>query len=198
MIVDIPFAEHIKFPAKSTRNRRDSERFIQLIKAVAFLRQKQKQVKEINGKRCIEADHYDYQIAFMVGLNVIAQTLDQFSERARNVLRVCCELTDDLKKAGQPTVITVRQIQEKAPTLGIEFRNRNDLDKQLKKLVDYEYLSLDQPKFNGKKNYTVIFDYVRDEKGEIINIGTPQIREITTPDQLREKLLTIDNIRKNL
>jgi ABC-type dipeptide/oligopeptide/nickel transport system ATPase subunit len=188
--VDIPFAEHIKFPAKSTRNRRDSERFIQLIKAVAFLRQKQKQVKEINGKRFIEADHYDYEIAFMIGLNVIAQTLDQFSERARNVLRVCCELTDDLKKAGQPMVITVRQIQEKAPTLGIEFRNRSDLDKQLKKLVDYEYLSLDQPKFNGKKNYTVIFDYVRDEKGEIMNIGTPEIRDITTPDQLREKLLT--------
>jgi hypothetical protein len=32
--------------------------------------------------------------------------------------------------------------------------------------------------------------YARDDKGEIMNIGTPKIREITTPDQLREKLLT--------
>ena len=187
--VDIPFAEHINFPAKSTRNRRDSERFIQLIKAVAFLRQKQKQVKEINGKSYVEADDSDYQVAYTIGIKVIAATLDQISDRARNALRVCCELTDDLKKNGQPTVITAKQIQEKAPTLGLEFDNRQDLNKQLEKLAEHEYLSLDQPKFKGTKYYTVIFHYARDEKGEIMNISTPEIKEITTPDQIREKLL---------
>jgi hypothetical protein len=188
--VDIPFAEHINFPAKSTRNRRDSERFIQLIKAVAFLRQKQKQVKEISGKRCIEADHYDYKIAYSIGLKVISETLDHISDRDRNVLRVCCELSDDLKKNGNTAVMTVKQIHEKASALGLDSEIGKNLYGQLDKLVEYEYLSDESQKFKRKKYYTVIFPYARDESGEIVNIRAPEIKEITTPDQLREKLLT--------
>ena len=188
--VDIPFAEHIKFPAKWTRNRRDSERFIQLIKAVAFLRQKQKQVKEINGKRYIEADDHDYEIAYSIGFKIISETLDHISDRARNVLRVCCELSDDLKKNGNTAVMTVKQIQEKASALGLDSEIGKNLYVQLDKLVEYEYLSDDSPKFQRKRYFTVIFPYARDESGEIINISTPKIKEITTPDQLREKLLT--------
>jgi ABC-type dipeptide/oligopeptide/nickel transport system ATPase component len=188
--VDIPFAEHINFPAKSTRNRRDSERFIQLIKAVAFLRQKQKQVKEISGKRCVEADHYDYKIAYSIGLKVISETLDHISDRARNVLRVCCELSDDLKKNGNTAVMTVKQIHEKASALGLDSEIGKNLYGQLDKLVEYEYLSDESQKFKRKKYYTVIFPYARDESGEIVNIRAPEIKEITTPDQLREKLLT--------
>ena len=186
--INIPFAEHIKFPAKIARNRRDSARFIQLIKAVAFLKTKAKAGSKRIKAQYIEADDYDYQVAYSIGIKIMAATLDQISERARNVLRVCCELTDDLKKNGQPTIITVNQIQEKAPTLGLDFENRQDLYKQLDKLVEYEYLSFEQPKSKGTKYYTVIFRYARDENRELLNIRAPEIKEITTPDQIREKL----------
>jgi ABC-type dipeptide/oligopeptide/nickel transport system ATPase component len=186
--VNIPFAEHLHFPAKSTRNRRDSERFMQLIKAVAFIRQKQKPVKINDGEKYIEADVYDYEIAFKIGIKVIASTLDQISERARNVLRVCCELTDDLKKGGQQLWFTIKQLREKAPNLGLEFSNIQDLYKQLNALTEHEYLDLNQPQARGKKHYCVSFDYVRDQSGNLLNINTPEIKEITTPDELRQKL----------
>jgi energy-coupling factor transporter ATP-binding protein EcfA2 len=187
--VDIPFADHLNFPAKTTRNRRDSQRFIQLIKAVAFLRQKQKQIKLHDGEKIIEADPYDYEIAYNFGIKVISSTLDQISDRARDVLRVCCELADEMKQASQAPIFTVNRIQEKAPSLGLDFNNRQDLYKQLNKLAEYEYLTLDQPKRNGTKYYSVCFQYARDQFGKLLNISTPEIKEITTPEELKQKLL---------
>lgn len=77
--VDIPFAEHLSFPDKTTRNRRDSARFIQLIKTVAFLRQKQKQVKAKDEVQYIEADLHDYEVAYRLGIQVIKSTLAPIS-----------------------------------------------------------------------------------------------------------------------
>jgi len=186
--VDIPFAHLLSFPTRSTRNRRDCERFMQLIKTVAYLRQKQKEIKYDNDVKYIEADLYDYEIAYIYGLPVISATLDQISERSKNVLRVCCSLMDDLKQKGQQIEFTVNQIQEKAPSLGFDLDNRPDLYKQLNALVEYEYLDFNQPKPKGKKYYTVIFNYVRDQGGNIINIETPETKDITTPDFLKNKL----------
>ena len=186
--VDIPFAQHLSFPDRTTRNRRDSERFMQLIKTVAYLRQKQKKIKYYNDVKYIEADLYDYEIAYIYGLPVISATLDQISERSKNVLRVCCSLMDDLKQKGQQIEFTVNQIQEKAPSLGFDLDNRQDLYKQLNALVEYEYLDFNQPKPKEKKYYTVIFNYVRDQGGNIINIETPETKDITTPDSLKNKL----------
>jgi len=189
--IDIPFAEHLTFPAKTARHRRDSARFVQLIKTVAFLRQKQKVVKTMNGISYIEADLYDYEVAYRIGIDVIKKTLDQISDRARNVLRVCCELADEFIKSGQHHFFTVSQIQEMAPKLNLDFGNRPDLYKQLNKLTEYEYLELHQTHNRGKKSYSVCFDYVRDQSGKIINIDAPGIHEITTPFKLREKTVNI-------
>ena len=186
--VDIPFAEHMTFPTRTTRNRRDSERFIQLIKTVAFLRQKQKPIKNHDGVNYIEADIFDYEVAYYYGIPVLSATLDQISERAKNALRVCCALMDDFKQKGQLGWFTVNQIQQKAPSLGLDFGNRQDLYKQLAALTEYEYLDINQPKPKGTKFYTVIFSYVRNEAGAIINIGTREVKEIITPDMLMQKI----------
>ncbi|MCG7852395.1 MAG: hypothetical protein MIO92_07720, partial [Methanosarcinaceae archaeon] len=92
--VSIPFGEDLSFPAKTTRHRRDSDRFINLIKTVAFLRQMQKEKKTINGVECIDADLDDYRIAYDIGMDIIRATLNTISNRAKNALTVCCELND--------------------------------------------------------------------------------------------------------
>jgi len=186
--VDIPFAEHLSFPAKTTRNRRDSARFIQLIKTVAFLRQKQKQVKVKDSVRYIEADLDDYAVAYRLGIKVIEATLDPISERARNVLRACCELDEETKNLGKPPWFSVKQIREKAPKLGMDFGSPQELYKHLDQLSESEYLEVNQPQPRGKKRYSVCFAYERDDAGEISNISTPEIKEIATPTQLRKKL----------
>jgi Tfp pilus assembly protein PilZ len=162
---------------------------MQLIKAVAFLRQKQKDTKIYQGVEYVEADLVDYEIAYKVGIDVISSTLDQISDRSRNVLRVCCELDNDLKGAGQSVWFTQKQIQEKAPGLGIEFDNYNDLRKQLIQLTEHEYLMLDQPKPRGTKYYSVSLEYDRDQFGKLLKISTPEIKEIKTPEELKQKLL---------
>lgn len=101
-------------------------------------------------------------------------------------------MADELRKSGQ-NQFTVNQIQKKAPDFGLDFGNRQDLYKQLNKLTEYEYLGVNQLYHKGKKLYSVCFDYVRDPSGKIVNIDTPDIKEITTPSQLKIKMATIQN-----
>jgi hypothetical protein len=185
--INIPYGDYLNFPAKPTRNRRDCDRFIQLIKVVAFLRQKQKKDTEINGTKCIEADSDDYQIAYDLSMKVIASTLSQVSDRAKGVLTICCQLDDELKQAGKSQMFSVTEIQDKAADFGLDYQNRDDLYKQLKWLEKYEYLTLSRSTSKGNKRYSVSFDYERDQNGEIVNIATSDVREITTPDELRAK-----------
>ncbi|RJR53588.1 MAG: hypothetical protein C4576_01490 [Desulfobacteraceae bacterium] len=188
--VNIPYAEHLSFPAKTTRHRRDSERFINLIKAVAFLRQYQKEDFQIlgDGRRLINADQEDYRIAYEIGLDVIRATLNTISNRSKNALHVCCELNDRYMAAKKDPLFSVTEIQETAQELGLDFRNRQDLYKQLDKLEEYEYLERKQARKNSIRYYKVCFAYQRNGKGEIVNIDTPDIKEILTPDQLRDRL----------
>ena len=188
--VSVPYAEHLSFPDSTTRNRRDAERFIELIKTVAFLRQKQKGIRVLYGTQYIEADDYDYEVAYSYGIPIISATLDRLTERAKNVLRVCCALMQDNlpQKPGHPPGFTTKQIREKAPSLGLDLNNQSDLYKQLNALAEYEYLDMNQPKPpKGTKYYTVLFQPVKDQWGNIINIDSPQTSFITTPDELRAK-----------
>ena len=67
-----PFASKLVFPDSLMRSRRDHERFVDLIAAVCFLRQFQKQEKEnrdgATGEtvRYIECDLVDYKIAYAI------------------------------------------------------------------------------------------------------------------------------------
>ena len=178
MEVNIPYAQHLSFPSKTTRNRRDSKRFLQLIKAVAFLRQKQKETKKLGSDTWyIDADLDDYEIAYRLGIKVIKSTLDQISERARNVLKVCCELDQQNRASGKEPWFTVRDVQETGSRIGVDISNRANLYKQLNQLTEYEFLELDQPKSKGRKLYRLSFKPERDECGEIINIRTPEVKE---------------------
>ena len=183
--VSVPYTDHLTFSSNATRNRRDSDRFMQLIKTIAFLRQKQKDVKVKGDTKYIEADLYDYEWAYRIGIGIIKNTINSISNRAKEVLTTCIALSE---KLGKGVPFTVKQIQEEAPNLGFDFGNRTDLYKQLKDLTEKEYLDYDQAKKNGVKYYRVAFNPVRNTAGQIINIDNPDIKEITTPDELKEKI----------
>jgi len=183
--VSIPYVNLIDFPKKTTRHRRDVGRFLQLIKTIAFLHQKQRKIIQHNDTSYIEANFHDYELAYNYGITVLQNTLNKISQRAKNVLSTCCFIADE---KGRYNSFTTNDIQDKGPILGFDLQNRQDLYKQLNVLTEYEYLTYE--KVGRTKHYTVCFDYVRNPAGAIINIDSPDIREITTPEQLREKLLT--------
>lgn len=144
----------------------------------------------LNGIQYIEADIYDYEVAYSYGIHIISVTLRQLSERAKKVLLVCCALMEDNlpQKPGHPPGFTTKQIREKAPSLGLDLDNPNDVYKPLSTLVSLEYLDMNQPKPpKWTKYYTVLFQPVKDPQGNIINIDSPETSFITTPDELRAK-----------
>ncbi len=90
LVVINPFAEQLTFPAHSLRARRDHKKYLMLIKAVAFLHQKQRTVKEAErgGKtfRYVEVSKSDVRRANELAARVFGASLDELSA-ARNLLR---------------------------------------------------------------------------------------------------------------
>lgn len=85
-----PYAPQLRFPAHSLRARRDHKKYLTLIKAIAFLHQKQRPVKEhLHGERVlryIEATQDDIRAANAIAESVLAQSTSELSAPARALL----------------------------------------------------------------------------------------------------------------
>lgn len=87
--VVIPYVEHLTFPTKYLRTRRDNERFLCLIEASAFLHQYQRPRKTAmtaNGAvDYIEATWDDYRLAYELAQSVLKDSLHELSPVAREM-----------------------------------------------------------------------------------------------------------------
>ena len=90
LIVINPYAEQLTFPASSLRARRDQKKYLMLIKAVTFLYQKQRIVKqtERGGQTFsyIEVTKDDIRRGNQLAARVLGHSLDELSAPARNLL----------------------------------------------------------------------------------------------------------------
>jgi hypothetical protein len=91
LVVVNPYAEHLTFPVHSLRARRDHKKYLMLIKAIAFLHQKQRTIKqaERGGQAFsyIEVTTDDIRCANRLATSVLGQSLDELSAPARNLLK---------------------------------------------------------------------------------------------------------------
>ena len=85
-----PYAPQLQFPAHSLRARRDHKKYLMLIKAIAFLHQQQRPVKEhLHGDqvlRYIEVAREDIRAANAIAQSVLAQSASELSAPARALL----------------------------------------------------------------------------------------------------------------
>jgi DNA primase len=85
-----PYAPQLHFPAHSLRARRDHKKYLMLIKAIAFLHQQQRPVKEhLHGDqvlRYIEVTRDDIRAANVIAEAVLAQSASELSAPARTLL----------------------------------------------------------------------------------------------------------------
>jgi DNA primase catalytic core len=92
LVVINPYAEQLCFPVHSLRARRDHKKYLMLIKAVAYLHQKQRPVREATRGnqtfRYIEATREDVRLANALAAQVLGASLDELSAPARNLLRL--------------------------------------------------------------------------------------------------------------
>lgn len=87
--VFIPYAEQIQFPSQWLRTRRDNERFLCLIEAIAFLHQYQREQGETaSGRPYVLANLEDYRLAYELAQELFASTLHELTRDARSLFEL--------------------------------------------------------------------------------------------------------------
>lgn len=188
--VIIPYATMLRLPDMTSRNRRDSERFLMLITAFAFIRQYQKKRENFEGVDYIEADYLDYEYAYRYGKDILQNTVAELSERCWNVLNVICrfhkKVTD--RNPGIDPQFTLKSIQEYANMIGIDLSNKTNLRLICKSLADEEFITTVQGGQGKTAIYSLNYNYKLDEQGEVDVTWRGRALSLTSPEELKAEL----------
>ncbi len=87
-----PFAEELFYEDDRLQARRDQPKFLNLCKAVAFLNQMKKPLKNYNGIKYIEVEREDIKQALTLAANLLGISLDDLSLPARNLLSLLMQM----------------------------------------------------------------------------------------------------------
>jgi len=94
-----PYAKHLTFVADRTRTRRDHEKYLTLIDAIALLHQHQRVLRtaDHNGQRLqyIEVTLADIEAANRLAHDILGRTLDELPPQTRKLLSLVCALVTE-------------------------------------------------------------------------------------------------------
>jgi hypothetical protein len=137
-----PYANQLHFPIHSLRARRDHKKYLQLIKAVAFLHQRQRAVKEepmgSGVLRYIDCTRDDIRRANALSERVLGVSVDELTTPARNLLKMIHAMVTEHCEAHHikpfQYVFTRRDVREATGWSDWQVRTH------AKELEDLEYL----------------------------------------------------------
>ncbi len=92
-----PYAQHLTFLDDRTRTRRDHEKYLTLIDAIALLHQHQRPIKTTAGAqpmRYIEATLEDIALANRLAHDVLGRTLDELPPQTRRLLKLVASMVE--------------------------------------------------------------------------------------------------------
>ena len=170
--VRIPFAHLLDFPVSWTRGRRDIDRLLSLVEAVAFLHQKQR--KEVADK-VIEATPEDYATAFDLAKSCLEHAWAELPRSASQLLAAIRKwATKEAKKLGvQSSELSFRRRDVRQVT-GLP---DHIVKRGMRSLEDLEYVTVRRARNGGSFRYQLA--------------GQPPAVDLldglTTPEQLKEK-----------
>jgi len=100
-----PYASELRFPDHQTRMRRDHQKYLGLIEAVALLHQYQRPVKKVEHRgqklRYIEVTKADIEIANRLAHEVLGRTLDELPPQTRRLVGLLGEMVAEaMEKLG--------------------------------------------------------------------------------------------------
>jgi len=177
--VVIPFSKYIDFPSSSIQNRRDIERFLNLIKAVAFLRQYQKEKKGKGEAKYIEADLDDYRIAYGLGYEMLKSSFSSLTEDERKVLRIIVSL----RQKGEYVNIFLGHIEKEAEKLAIQLPQEPRFSEILNTFAKKGLIEQSGYGYGGKAPLYTITQYDDESFDDIEGIS-----EVITPQKLKQKI----------
>jgi len=155
-----PYAERLTFLDERTRTRRDHQKYLTLIDAIALLHQHQREIKtaEQGGQRIeyVEVEPGDIALANRLAHEVLGRSLDELPPQTRQVLGVIGELVAermDQEGLERPEVRLTRWDIRQATGLS-ETRLRLHLDR----LLEMEYLLARTGRQGRRYVYELLFD----------------------------------------
>jgi DNA primase len=161
-----PFADRLTFPDSATRMRRDHEKYLTLIDAIALLHQHQRPVKSV---RCaagevdyIEVTAADIERANALAHDVLGRSLDDLPPQTRALLNALCDLVASRAIAQgilrSEVRFTRREAREELAMGGTQLRLH------MERLIEYEYLIPRRDGAGGKFHYELVYDASAAEK----------------------------------
>lgn len=161
--VVIPFAEEITFPARWLRTRRDNQRLLSLVEAVAFLHQHQRERGTLeDGREYILATAADYEVAYTLAVAVMGESLTDLKKPQRELLKSIAAMT-----TGEEGV-TRRAIREATGLADTRLRSL------LGDLVSLEYLREVSGGGQGRLCRYVVTERLESTEKQLVGLTTPE------------------------
>ena len=115
-----PYSQHLRYPDRSLRTRRDHKKYLGLIRTVAYLRQYQREIRtvEVSGEPVdyIEVTLDDIETANRLANQVLGQCLDELAPPSRTLLngiyRMVRQLAEENQCSQEEVFFTRRMIRE--------------------------------------------------------------------------------------
>jgi hypothetical protein len=181
-----PFAERLTYEDDRLQGRRDQPKYLNLIKAITFLRQMQRQAQQsrhTNGETFdyIEVTPEDVRLANKLAHEILGHSLDELSRPSRNLLM-------DIEKMVRER-LQKKDGDEREPLRlnGVAFSRREirqytgwsnyRVHTHLRELIELEYVSVETDRMTNGHRYRLLYEG-QGKDGEKFMLG------LTDPDKL--------------
>jgi DNA primase catalytic core len=172
-----PFAPALTFATARTRNRRDHEKYLTLIDAIALLHQYQRQRGQhvVNGRTLefIETTLDDIALANQLAPEVLGRSLDELPPQTRRLLGFIRELMKQKRKERGAKAVTTFSRKELRDVSGWSL---TQIRVHLERLVDLEYLAIRHGRLGSQFVYEVLFDL--DAPETVAHVGLIDVAEL--------------------
>jgi hypothetical protein len=175
-----PFAPALTFATARTRNRRDHEKYLTLIDAIALLHQHQRETRTLpSGQRFIEVTLDDIALTNELAPEMLGRSLDELPPQTRRLLAHIRELMKGKRKERGAKAAKVG-----AGTACFSRRELRDacgwsltqVRVHLERLVDLEYLAIQHGRFGSQFVYEILFDL--DAPEAVAHVGLIEIAKL--------------------
>jgi DNA primase catalytic core len=150
-----PYAPFLEFPAGQTRNRRDHEKYLTLIDAIALLHQRQRRhgQHQTGGRTVeyIEATLEDIALANRLAPEVLGRSLDELPPQTRSMLERIRGMAKE-KPGARPFLFSRRALREASGWSLTQVRLH------LERLIEHEYLAMRHGRLGSPFLYELLID----------------------------------------
>ena len=167
-----PFAPSLTFATARTRNRRDHEKYLTLIDAIALLHQHQREARTLpGGQRFIEVTLDDIALANELAPEILGRSLDELPPQTRRLLGYIRELVK--RKSGDAKAASTFSRRELRDHCGWSL---TQVRVHLERLVELECLAIRHGRLGSQFVYEVLFD--TDTPEAVAHVGLIEIAKL--------------------